>query len=46
MGVIFGLDRGYIGIKGFILGIYWDHGKDNGSSRIGFWVSGMFTPSV
>ena len=27
---------GYIGIIGYILGLYWDNGKENGSYCLGF----------
>ena len=29
---------GYIGIIGYILGLYWDDGKENGTYYQGFWV--------
>ena len=28
---IIGLYKGYIGIIGYILGVYWDNGKQNGN---------------
>ena len=30
---------GYIGVLGYILGLYWDNGKENGNYYLGFRVS-------
>ena len=29
---------GYIGILGYVLGLYWDNGKENGTYYLGFRV--------
>ena len=35
---IIGLTYAYIGVIGYMLGLYWDNGEENGNYYLGFWV--------